>query len=97
MIERTHQKTIVQETAEAVESFVTGPVSTSLKRGVNERRIFTVTPTFLSANSAGLADRNVGVTKNLPRVFFEEKPRGELRKTKPTKENRKDAHAAIKS
>ena len=35
--------------------------------------------------------------ENLPRVFSEEKPRGELRKTKPTKENRKDAHAAIKS
>ena len=39
--------------------------------------------------------RDEKIFENLPRVFFEEKPRGELRKTKPTKENRKDAHAAI--
>jgi len=29
--------------------------------------------------------------------FSTKKPRGELRKTKPTEVNRKDAHAAIKS
>jgi hypothetical protein len=47
---------------------------TSLKRGVNERKLFAVTPAVLPANSDGLADGNVGVTKNLPRVFLRKNP-----------------------
>jgi hypothetical protein len=35
------------------------------------------------------------IFQNLPRVFLRKKPGANHQKTKPTKENRKDAHAAI--
>jgi hypothetical protein len=59
-----------------------------------DRFLGTAPPRFRTSLPGPIHEK---IFENLPRVFFEEKPRGELRKAKPTKENRKDAHAAIKS
>jgi hypothetical protein len=95
MVLRINQENRVNEAVKTASNVPWLRPCASLKRRIKERKIFAVRPTFVSANSASLADENVGVTKNLPRVFFEEKTRGEPTKTKPTKENRKGAHAAI--
>jgi hypothetical protein len=54
----------------------------------------TAKPRFCASLPSSINEK---IFENLPRVFFEEKTRGEPPKTKPTKEKRKDAHAAIKS
>jgi hypothetical protein len=74
MLDRTIRKKRLIETVETVFEVHASRSSTSLKRGVNERKILRQH----GAQESGLADafagRNVGATKNLPRVFLRKKP-----------------------
>jgi len=96
MIDRTIQKKRLFETVETVFEGHSLRSINSLKRGGNERKNLCGYGAREGASAVAFADGNVGVTKDLPRVFLRKKP-GANHQTKPTKENRKDAHAAIKS
>lgn len=57
-----------------------------------DRFLGTVPPRFCSSLPGPIHEK---IFENLPRVFLRKKPGANSEK--PTKENRKDAHAAIKS
>ena len=71
---------------------------TALKTGSEKNRIDSFVgvaePRFCTALTCLINGKNF---ENLPRVFLRKKPGANHQKTKPTKENRKDAHAAIRS
>lgn len=86
----TIQKSRFRETVETVFGGRSLPSCTGLKRGLNDKKF--------SANSRFenplLADRKSRSGEQFASGLFEEQSRGEIHKTKPTKENRKDAQAA---
>jgi hypothetical protein len=60
----------------------------------NDSFVGVAEPRFFTALTRLISKKNF---ENLPRVFLRKKPGANDQKTKPTKENRKDAHAAIRS
>jgi hypothetical protein len=97
MVIRIHRENRVHGTVKTVSKSTFSASCTSLNRCVNQRKIFAVAPTFLSANRpASLAGMSASQTICLG-FFLRKKPRGEPTNTKPTKVKRKGAHAAIRS
>ncbi len=78
------------ETVQRGFDFASSRPSASLSRGANKRKIFA----DVALPQSALADRNSRRHQQFASGLFEEQSRGELHKTKPTKENRKDAQAA---
>jgi hypothetical protein len=90
MTSRNNRKNRVTETVKTVSAVPSLRSSTSLKRGVNRRRILC----GLEAPRIRLSPQECRRYKQFASGFFEEKSRGETKNTKPTKEKRKDAEAA---
>ena len=93
MTDRANQKNRVSETVETVSNVRLLARHTSVKRGFKKRKFLCGT----RVPRARISRQECQRYEQFASGFFEEKSRGEIQNTKPTKEERKDAEAANKN